>query len=360
MDTTRGDDMIRINDFNLKAVLKAAVLWGGFLFLAASLGFGQQMLNLTAGHMTLTLPDGSSVPMWGYSCGAVASGGATVPVTCNYLSTGTNTPPVSGWSPVVITVPVNSTGATSLTINLTNNLLFQPATPVGATPNAIPTSLMIVGQVGGGLCDVTKRTTTLPPDHSAAHSDTTWFIAHTGPQGTPPQQSARVQSFGTEVTAGATTPTALTWSNLAPGTYLLESGTHPSIQVPMGLMGVLVVTSAPTTSAAGTAYPGVSYNAEIPLEFSEIDPVQNRAVDAAVRTAGFSESATYGTFTGTSVSHINVTSGGAGYTVPPNVTIPAPAGATPATATAVIDTDPTSSTYQQVLFIVVNNGRSGY
>ncbi len=59
---------------------------------------------------------------------------------------------------------------------------------------------------------------------------------------TPPTQPNRVQSFGTEVPVG-TTATALTWTGLKPGTYLLESGTHPSIQVPMGLYGIVVVTT---------------------------------------------------------------------------------------------------------------------
>jgi len=68
----------------------------------------------------------------------------------------------------------------------------------------------------------------------------------------------------------------------------------------MGLYGILVVTTAPTTTAAGIAYPAsavgvtpavpaVTYNAEIPLLLSEIDPVQNKAVSTAVNTAGFSE-----------------------------------------------------------------------
>src|SRR5207248_3476308 len=81
---------------------------------------------------------------------------------------------------------------------------------------------------------------------------------------------------------------------LKPGTYLIESGTHPSIQGPMGLYGILVVTAAPSGGTAGTAYgtgaTAVTYNAEIPLLLSEIDPVQNAAVSAAVNTAGFSES----------------------------------------------------------------------
>ena len=73
-----------------------------------------------------------------------------------------------------------------------------------------------------------------------------------------------------------------------PGTYLIESGTHPSIQGPMGLYGILVVTAAPAGATPGTAYPAVgttpavTYNAEVPLLFSEIDPVQNNAVQAAV------------------------------------------------------------------------------
>ena len=57
----------------------------------------------------------------------------------------------------------------------------------------------------------------------------------------------------------------------------------------MGLYGILVVTSAPLGTTPGTAYPGVSYNAEVPLLFSEIDPVQNTTVSKAVNTASFSE-----------------------------------------------------------------------
>ena len=52
----------------------------------------------------------------------------------------------------------------------------------------------------------------------------------------------------------------------------------------MGLYGIVVVTTAPVGATAGTAYPAVgaspavSYYAEIPMLFSEIDPVQNNAV----------------------------------------------------------------------------------
>jgi hypothetical protein len=331
----------------VKASLKTAVLAITLLLLGASLIFAQQQVNLTAGPTTATMPDGSVVPMWGYICGSAATGSTATCAASNpsalrpaswaastaygtgQLVVDTNqnvqvvtTPGTSGtaaptwsttgttsdgtgtltwtfqsslasflatatnWSPVVITVPTGASGG--LTINLTNNLSF-------ANGNTIPTSIMIVGQVGGGLGSM--KTTTPSPVHATQSS--TW-IGAAGVTNTPPPQGPRVQSFATEVAAGATT--ALTWAALKPGTYLLESGTHPSIQGPMGLYGILVVTAAPTLStttantegAPGCAYPvtagcAVPYDAEIPVLLSEIDPLQNNAVATAVNTAGFSE-----------------------------------------------------------------------
>jgi hypothetical protein len=232
----------------------------------------QQQINLTAGASTITLPDGSSVPMWGYTCGAAVTGSSA---TCANTKAAT-----AGWSPVVITVPTGATGG--LTINLNNQL-------------AVPTSITIVGQLGGGLgttpdstCTGGGTTCTDAPDHSGAQGTTTWPIAGGTTSATAPVQSKRVQSFGTEVGPGATVLLPA-WATLRPGTYLIESGTHPSIQGPMGLYGVLVVTTAPAGTTAGTAYPNVTYNAEIPLILGEIDPVQNNAVSTAVGTSGFSE-----------------------------------------------------------------------
>jgi len=322
--------------------LKAALINAGLAASVLLLGSGTALaqVNLTAAPTTAAMPDGTVVPMWGYSCGALVSGSTATCAALNpavaaaqaaVVAAGATATPAqlaaaAAWSPVVITVPIAAAGtATSLTINLTNNLLFTP-TATGATANAIPTSIAIVGQVGGGLGTAPVRTTS--PSHATAQECPSWFIAANPPgtactaptagvtTNTPPVQLNRVQSFGTEVepvaattaatcsavtTGTATGCAALTWSNLKPGTYLLESGTHPSIQVPMGLIGVLVVTTAPSGATAGTAYPGVTgltaattapaipYNADLPLEFSEIDPVQNAAVAAAVATNGFSE-----------------------------------------------------------------------
>src|SRR6266853_5761007 len=280
---------------NYKSVLKHAGLAATVLLLASGAAFGQ--VNLTAGPANALQPDGTSVPMWGYSCGTAVTGNIGTCTALNPAVQAFNTNPAtpaasvgSLWSPVVITVPTG----TDLSIILTNNLTFAGGN--------IPTSLVIVGQLGGGLG--TTATSTASPDHTNAQP-LTWPIAGdaagapvTG-VGTPPVQGNRVQSFSTEVVVG--TPASLCWGltcttpspALKPGTYLIESGTHPSIQGPMGLYGILVVTTAPSGATAGTAYgtgaTAVTYSADLPLLLSEIDPVQNLAVSKAVGTVGFSE-----------------------------------------------------------------------
>src|SRR3984893_11553626 len=258
---------------NYKSVLKHAGLAASVLLLASGAALAQQQITLSAGATTAVTPDGTTVPMWGYSCDATQVAGSTA--TCAPLNTVAATGGL--WSPVVIRVPTGR----DLQVNLTNNLSF------GATANTIPTSLVIVGQLGGGLG--TTATSTASPDHTNAQP-LTWPIAADAPGapltgvGVPPAQGTRVQSFSTEVVVG--TPASLCWgvcggtgTALKPGTYLIESGTHPSIQGPMGLYGILVVTTAPAGATAGTAYPAVAatattaavpavtYNAEIPMLF---------------------------------------------------------------------------------------------
>lgn len=162
---------MRIN--YLKTTLKTAVLVASVLLLGTRTGAAQQQVNLTAGPATLTLPDGSAVPMWGYSCGAAVTGGSTA--TC-----AKSNPAAAGWSPVVITVPTGQ----GLTVNLTNSLTFGT--------NSVPTSLTIVGQLGGGLGAVGSGCTggvtcTTSPDHTLAQNNVTWPIANPGGgDGTPP------------------------------------------------------------------------------------------------------------------------------------------------------------------------------
>jgi len=301
-----------------------------------------QSVNLAAGPSTLTMPDGTVVPMWGYTCGTAVTGSLA---TCAPLNPNAGT----GWSPVVITVPYSSTG-TSLTVNLTNNLTFATT---GAANN-IPTSLTIVGQLGGGLGGGGKKVN--GPVHPPL--GVSWSTANTGAIFNPPPQPPRTQSFATEVAVGS--PAVLSWTGLKPGTYLIESGTHPSIQGPMGLYGVLVVTTAPSATSAGVAYgsgtTAVTYDADIPVIFSEIDPVQNMAVNAAVTTAGFNENASRGLILQAGpIASVDVLNGGGGFNPlsPPTVTITG-AGGTGATGVAVVNSS------GQIASITITNGGSGY
>jgi hypothetical protein len=252
--------------------MKAAVFAVAILLLVTGTSLAQQTINLTAAPSAATLPDGSSVPMWGYTCSVTGTALSLGAQTCGPL----NSVASGGWAPIIITVPTGE----DLQIQLTNSL-----------PSPVPTSLVIVGQLGGGLGTTSHKVDS--PEHAA--QSLTWPAAGgpTDPVNNPPVQGQRVQSFSTEVATGATSsPLIWTAANLRPGTYLIESGTHPSIQGPMGLYGILVVTTAPTTTptaALGTAYPGVNYDADISMLFSEIDPVQNRAVYTAVNTPGFEE-----------------------------------------------------------------------
>src|SRR3984893_3721056 len=152
---------------NLKSVLKTSVLAVAALLLTAGASFAQSV-NLTAAPTTATLPDGQVVPMWGYTC----TGTPVAPATC----AASNPNALTGWSPVVITVPPGN-----LTINLTNALPRPPAATTG-----IPTSLMIVGQVGGGLG--LGGMTAPSPTH--APLQVTWPIAATN---TPPSGAPTLQ-----------------------------------------------------------------------------------------------------------------------------------------------------------------------
>ncbi len=232
-------------------------------------------VTLTAKPTSTTLSDGQTVPMWGLFCSAPADTTATA-ASCTTM-TGAAQDGVT-WQPPLIRVQTGD----ELDVTLVNNLSSTAYTSPPPSGN-LPTSLVIVGQLGGGLGDAPTRT----PSPVHPPQNMTWPIAGdaSGPQFIPPAQADRVQSFGTEAALGSSV--SLSWSNLRPGTYLLESGTHPSIQGPMGLYGVVVVTDS--TSTPNQAYAGIAYDKDVPILLSEIDPVQNAAVAAAVANPAFSE-----------------------------------------------------------------------
>lgn len=109
-----------------------------------------------------------------------------------------------------------------------------------------------------------------------------------------PAYRYRVRSFDAETPADATTTTTYTWAaaNVKEGTYLYQSGTHPSVQVQMGLYGPLIVYpgagqafgapgsvyAAAATQGGNAARPAVAYDTEAVILFSEIDPALHDAI----------------------------------------------------------------------------------
>lgn len=238
-------------------------------------------VNLIAQRMTAVTPDGASTPMWGYcqSTSAVdASGNPVTTVTTGggapcVADPGASAPNPTPWSPgPTLVVPAGS----ALTINLTNNLQAS-------------TSIRIVGQIGTSASG--NAVPRVPSPLHAGQPAITWPTHNPAASFTPAVQPDRARAFVPEAAAwsGAAGGTqSYSWSNLQPGTYLYEAASVPSLQVPMGLYGVLIVTKAPSASTAGgtidtagQAYPNVSYDADATVLFSEIDPRQNAAVDAA-------------------------------------------------------------------------------
>ena len=176
---------------------------------------------LRAEPLNVTMPGSATpVPMWGYALDG-ASCTAVPPATCQATVPGP-----------ALTVPV---GDPVLTVHLTNNL---PAN----------TSIVIPGQAAN-MTPVKFE-----------------FADDTGRQ--------RVRSFTHETLAGGGTAD-YSWTSMKPGTYLYHSGTHPQVQVQMGLYG-----GVKKDFAAGEIYPGVAYSNEVTLLYSEIDPALHTAVDS--------------------------------------------------------------------------------
>jgi len=198
------------------ALVMMTVLLAAAPALAASI-----VVDLTAETGTVTMPDATVVPIWGFK--------------------------ITG-SPDPVSLPgpqITLAEGDDLTINLTNNL-------------NVPVSIVIPGQI-----------TTMTP---------VW-VDIADPYGTPTgtgsrpalDTTSRVRSF-THETAPLSTG-VYTWTGVKAGTFIYQSGTHPALQVQMGLYGAVVA-----NVAAGEAYTGVTYDSEAMLFYSELDPVFHGAV----------------------------------------------------------------------------------
>ncbi len=169
--------------------------------------------SLRAEAVSVTMPDGAVIPMWGFALDGASCA----------------TPPCAATVPgPMLTVPP---GDNVLRIFLTNGL-----------PE--PVSIVIPGQ-----------TAAMNP------------VKFTDGQG-----RQRVRSFTHEAVAGGGMAT-YEWLNMRPGTYLYHSGSHPQVQVQMGLYGAVK-----HDAGNGQAYNGVNYAQELTLLFSEIDPALHAAV----------------------------------------------------------------------------------
>jgi hypothetical protein len=190
--------------------------------------------DLKADAVNVTMPGGEVVAMWGFGPNP---GSVTVP------------------GPALVVPPGDST----LTINLTNDLPTEPVSIV------LPGQAMPVDCTTGTL---------LPPAFfydAGLPGDPT---AVPPVPATPPRR--RVRSFTAEAAPGGTQ--CYQWNGLTPGTYFYQSGTHPGVQVQMGLYG-----AASVQPAVGEVYPGVAYADEVILVLSELDP----AVHAAVASGNY-------------------------------------------------------------------------
>jgi hypothetical protein len=169
---------------------------------------------------TKTMPDGTSITMWGYAL-------------CD--NTFTNCGPATAPGP-----GLTATAGDTVNIHIRNNLTGL---------HTEPTSVIVQGQ-----------TPSLTPGTYPVWTD--------GLVGARTNTSQRVRSFTTETPVGGTS--VYTWTNVRAGTYLYQSGTHPGAQVQMGLYGALVVN--PTILGRAYSDASTAYDSQMTILFSEIDP----------------------------------------------------------------------------------------
>lgn len=142
----------------------------------------------------------------------------------------------------------------------------------GASP--VPTSIMIPGLPSPGFQLSTAAAATGLCPATASSPSAPVEVAGGG----------RIRSFTSEVANlqnASNSVGTYCWTNLKPGTFLYQSGTHPALQVQMGLYGALVVSGAASTCGVvgpRCAYPNVAFDREVVAVFSEIDPAVHAQV----------------------------------------------------------------------------------
>ena len=223
-----------------KSIFFAAPLMVALIIIAATAPASAIDYYLCAGATTVDMPGDPGIPMWGFALD-----------DDNNLSNGCSGP-VQVPGPRLIVPP-----GEGLNIFLRNDL-----------PE--PVSIVIPGQE--------------MPVSPGCSGSPVWTDRTRGPRTSAEQ---RVRSFGCEAASNGGNR-SYRWGSgtanpLKPGTYTYHSGTHPQIQVQMGLYGAV----SQDFAAGNRAYPGVPYDKSQDLLFSEIDPALHRAVaDGTYGTTG--------------------------------------------------------------------------
>ncbi|MES9860676.1 MAG: Ig-like domain-containing protein [Candidatus Thiodiazotropha sp. LLP2] len=202
---------------------------------------------LIAKEFTKTLPDGSSVTMWGYAEDVAGACYAVTPAAARLTDPLCVNPVATAPGPELVIPP----GEPDFRIFLTNQL-------------PVPTSIFMSGQ---------ER-----PHSNNVSNGPTW---NDGTVGSRTSMTQKVRSYGREAAAnggrrGYVWRTSRGTEIANPGgTFTYYSGTEPQLQVYMGLYG-----AAKKNFAAGSIYDGVPFVNEQVLFYSEIDPDHNAAVAA--------------------------------------------------------------------------------
>lgn len=198
---------------------------------------------LCAKQENITMSDGTVVPMWGF-----------VQDTAGFANNCVD--------PIQVPGPVLNVADSDTTINihLRNVGLSEPV------------SIVIPGQNDTVLTPVP-----LPSDPTRVRS----FTHETAPV-----------AVGTD----GSQDKVYSWSNVKPGTYAYQSGTHPAVQIQMGLYGAMIKNSLDAVGATPAEAYGASsaYNSSLLVFYSEIDTeLHNAIADGTYGTTGMTSTVHY-------------------------------------------------------------------
>lgn len=101
----------------------------------------------------------------------------------------------------------------------------------------------------------------------------------------------RVRSFDAEANIADAAETLYTWNNIKPGTFVYQSGTHPQVQIQMGLFGAVT-----KNALANQAYSSATtaFDSESIIFYTEVDPVlHNQVANGEYGTTGMTSTFNY-------------------------------------------------------------------